>query len=330
MDLERLATVIEALKARIERRRPALGENEIRTRMALVDPLLQALGWDTTDPAIVMPEYNVAGTGKRADYALIDAAEKPVAVIEAKKLGEELASHLPQMVNYANMAGIPYAALTDGNQWEMYDVFRLGALHDRRILNVSIIGGRSYTLALELLLLWRANMAEGPPVNAGTPVAVPDAEPMSPPSVPPSSAAAVTQEASDTAEQVGEWISLSSFNADDHDLPPAQIKYRDGTIRPITSWRDLLTETASWLWDKEYLKEKDLPVAYTGKTYICHTDSVHPTKRKFSVPKRIVRTPPIYCEAAFPSKDAGVKRLKALLEKCRQSIDAVFVLPHSS
>ena len=38
-------------------------------RYALIDPLLRELGWDTTDPALVIPEYQ-SGNG-RADYALI-------------------------------------------------------------------------------------------------------------------------------------------------------------------------------------------------------------------------------------------------------------------
>ena len=83
--------------------------------------LLTALGWDTSDPGLVTPEYNLSG--ERADYALLGTVGKASAFVEAKKLGESLAPHRMQMVNYANMSGVAYAGLTDGDRWELYTVF---------------------------------------------------------------------------------------------------------------------------------------------------------------------------------------------------------------
>ena len=125
MPLDDLVSVIETLKARLHTHRQVLQANETRTRMALIDPLLQALGWDTADPALVLPEYDLSG--KRADYALLGGTGKPVAFVEAKRLGNRLASHRMQIVNYANLSGVPYAGLTDGNQWEFYRGIRSGA-----------------------------------------------------------------------------------------------------------------------------------------------------------------------------------------------------------
>ena len=61
MLLEPLVSTIETIKARIATHGTALRENETRTRMALIDPLLQALGWDTSDPSLVLPEFDVSG-----------------------------------------------------------------------------------------------------------------------------------------------------------------------------------------------------------------------------------------------------------------------------
>ena len=47
MLLDELIRVIETIENRIERHGNSLRENETRTRMALIDPLLSALGWDT-------------------------------------------------------------------------------------------------------------------------------------------------------------------------------------------------------------------------------------------------------------------------------------------
>ena len=112
MLLDDLTGVIELLRERIQSHGEALRENETRTRMALVDPLLQALGWDVSDPAVVTPEFKVSGGW--ADYALLRSDGPPAATVEAKKLGEPLASHQMQMLNYANASGIDFAALTDG------------------------------------------------------------------------------------------------------------------------------------------------------------------------------------------------------------------------
>ena len=153
MGLDDLAGCIELLKKRMQSYRTDLEENEIRTRVALIDPLLRALGWDVSDPAVVMPEYKVGN--KSADYALLRSDGKPAATLEAKKLGEPLGSHWMQMLNYANASGIEYAGITDGNHWELYDVFRRGTLEERRILEVSVTDAPPHESALKLLLLWR-------------------------------------------------------------------------------------------------------------------------------------------------------------------------------
>ncbi len=85
MLLDDLTGVIELLRERIQSHGDALRENETRTRMALVDPLLQALGWDVSDPAVVTPEFKVSGGW--ADYALLRSDGPPAATVEAKKLG---------------------------------------------------------------------------------------------------------------------------------------------------------------------------------------------------------------------------------------------------
>ena len=50
MPLDDLVKVIETLQQRIRDHGDSLRQNEIRTRVALIDPLLTALGWDVADP----------------------------------------------------------------------------------------------------------------------------------------------------------------------------------------------------------------------------------------------------------------------------------------
>ena len=104
MVLGELIGLIELLQERIRSHNAALRENETRTRMAaLIDPLLHVLGWDVSDPRVVMPEYKVSGG--LADYALLKPNGSPAATVEAKKLGAVLESHRMQMLNYANASG---------------------------------------------------------------------------------------------------------------------------------------------------------------------------------------------------------------------------------
>ena len=171
--LDDLVSVIETLKARLETHRQVLQANETRTRMALIDPLLQALGWDTADPALVLPEYDLRGN--RADYALLDGTATPVAFVEAKHLGMALASHREQIVRYAVLSGVPYAGLTDGDHWELYRAFNpspfdRSTFEDRLLLNISIADRPAHEVALKLLLLWQPNLSAGEPVASNEPV----------------------------------------------------------------------------------------------------------------------------------------------------------------
>ena len=112
-------------------------------------------------------------SGRKADYALLGDNGSPSATVEAKKLGEPLSLHRMQMLNYSNASGVEYAGLTDGDLWELYEVFKRGQLEERRILDVSIANTPTYEAALKLLLLWRPNLASGRPVTANAPVLVP-------------------------------------------------------------------------------------------------------------------------------------------------------------
>ena len=165
-----LINVIETIKRRIETHRQSLQQNETRTRTALIDPLLTVLGWDVSDPGLVTPEYNVGQC--RADYALINGSDIiPATIVEAKKLNcARNNDEWIQILTYAIAGGVPYAAVTDGNIWELYEVFKHAPLEDRCRLSVKISSTPAHQLALQLLLLWRPNLASGGPVAAQEPV----------------------------------------------------------------------------------------------------------------------------------------------------------------
>ena len=87
MPLESLLELVHTLSDRIDQHGSALRQSEALTRYALIDPLLRELGWDTSDPEMVIPEYR-SGNG-RADYALMNNSS-PAMMVEAKSLGYKL------------------------------------------------------------------------------------------------------------------------------------------------------------------------------------------------------------------------------------------------
>lgn len=154
-----LIKVIETIRRRINEHHSSLAGNETRTRQALIDPLLTALGWDVADPDLVTLEY-VAGGG-RADYALLGSGG-PVAVVEAKKLRRTLHDNdTNQALNYANRQGINYMAVTNGDEWTLYDVFKRAPLDERMLMQLKISERPPHESAIQSLRLWNPNLSSG-------------------------------------------------------------------------------------------------------------------------------------------------------------------------
>ena len=313
--LDDLVSVIETLQCRIRDHGAKLRENETRTRMALIDPLLTALGWDVSDPAMVTPEYNV-GQG-RADYALNGSESIPAAIVEAKRLGHALNDdERMQMLNYANVRGVRYAAVTDGDVWELYEVFKQAPLEDRRLLNLRIANTSAYECALKLLLLWRPNLASGQPVAASEPIfrASTERELAEIPSIP----NAVTPPASPEVVPVhSNWVELSSFTAQRGTKHPTTIKFPDDTEYPLASRRDLLLRTVEWLVSNGSLTSNSEPVLVRGgngaKGYcIVNNRSVHPNGEDFAQPRKINGTSLVVNVGSA----SAVSKAKTLLEHC--------------
>ncbi len=108
------------LRQRIQIRSRYLGRNETPTRQLLVDPLLEALGWDFKDSGRVTLEGR-AGAGW-ADYVLL-SDERPRIVVEAKRFGTPLTKEVVnQVVRYALWLGVRHVAVTNGDEWRMFEV----------------------------------------------------------------------------------------------------------------------------------------------------------------------------------------------------------------
>lgn len=117
--MDKLKQAIQSLRSKLDGLRKR-GLKETPTRTIVVDPLLDALGWDVRDPDEVELEYPTVD-GKSVDYAL-KINKKPVLLVEAKPLDDPLddVKGITQVVGYAANDGIVWCVLTNGVKWKVY------------------------------------------------------------------------------------------------------------------------------------------------------------------------------------------------------------------
>ena len=304
--LDDLVAVIKKLQQRISDHGATLRANEIRTRTALIDPLLTALGWNVANPALVTPEYTV-GEG-RADYALHGSESIPAAMIEAKRLGHALNDdERMQMLNYANARGVRYAAVTDGDIWEFYEVFKQAPLEDRRLLNLRIANTSAYECALKLLLLWRPNLASGEPVAASEPLL--------------GLASVLHTAAPETDFDSTGWVSLTEFNPPAGTKPPAAIKFPDGDETEISRWKQIPKAVADWLYAEQLLTSETLPIASGGNQLFANDKPIMRDGRPM-VDYAEIGSGDIFIDVDLSANSAR-RSARTMLEHCGVSPDTV-------
>lgn len=326
--LEPLIEAIETVKKRIDQHRQPLSENETRTRGALIDPILKALGWDPGDPALVTLEYSV---GKlRADYALLKADGKPAAVLEAKRLGAALADHLDQMIGYAFRQGIKYAGLINGDQWELYEIHKPNPINENRIIETSIVEDEPHACALELLTLWRLNLASDNVKQVSTPIIV-NKEETSPPPDPeltPEPTPEPTPAPSAESPSEGEWEPfpeyLEAYQSPDVARPlPSAIKFSDGSEAEINQWFDILAEVAKWLHSKNLLTRDQMPaMTANGRTYAANSEPITHDGKPMASPVEIGDGVYVSKYGFVPQK---LDRVASLLQHCSVDLSEVLL-----
>ena len=135
--------------------------NEDQTKMAVVQPILRRLGWDTENVDEVSPEFSVEN--RRVDYAL-RVKNRSVVFIEAKKPSEDLDSqnHQEQLLDYSFRQTVEIAVLTNGITWSFY-LPRAGVdWKSRKFYTIDIIEQEaSYVASRFLDLLSKKNIESG-------------------------------------------------------------------------------------------------------------------------------------------------------------------------
>jgi len=159
--MNRLPQTIETIRSKIEGlRKHSLKETPTRT--IIIDPILEALGWDVRDPDEVQLEYPTID-GKSVDYA-VKINRKPVLLVEAKALDDPLndVKAITQVVGYAANDGIMWCVLTNGFKWKVYRSMEKCPAPDKLMFEVSLDPRESEGLSVQQISqqLWRFSREE--------------------------------------------------------------------------------------------------------------------------------------------------------------------------
>ena len=265
---DRIAEAIKALKKTRNEHEEYLKPIETRTRQLLIDPMLEALGWDVRNPAQVHLEYK--GTSGKPDYALFSQGNV-IALIEAKKLREQPSRiGSQQLVKYAtddSLTSLKYVVWTNGDYWWLW------------------IKGDQYTGEGEAFHI--SEMSEYECAVKATPLlrSTLEVQEVSPAPDPSPTAPGSRQGTIDPSNN-GDWVPLTSLKVEKGQKPPAFIKFSNSSPKPIKSWTDLLESIAKHLVETDKLSAQDCPVPIASKRkskrYLVHTKPIPPNypKRK--------------------------------------------------
>ena len=279
MPLESLLELVKTLSERIDRHSSALRQSEALTRYALIDPLLRELGWDTSDPGMVIPEYRSGN--RRADYALMNNGS-PAMMVEAKSLDTNLGPILSQGIQYCLELGTKFFCVTDGCLWEIYETHKPVPIGDKRIVRFNLKDEPSQ-VCLNALALWRRS-AESGSVSVGQSPAIEHIQDQvaytqpSPVVEPP----VIRSVSAVPIANGGGWQPLSEFKPEVGKVP-SELLLPDNTTAQIRNWKSVIVEVAKWLVDKNLLGPSLCPIQFSSSRsrYVVHTTPTHPNGKSF-------------------------------------------------
>ena len=97
-------------------------QTEEATKMSLIVPFFQLLGYDVFNPLEFCPEYTAdigIKKGEKVDYAIL-MGKDPVILIEAKSVNKKLDRHSSQLFRYFVSTPAKFAILTNGIEYKFY------------------------------------------------------------------------------------------------------------------------------------------------------------------------------------------------------------------
>jgi hypothetical protein len=154
-DLSELRSTVIRVRGRTARYRDeGKSLNEQDTKSNLIEPILEALGWDLHELDEVRREYRLKPSDKPVDYGLF-AYRTPLLFVEAKSLDQDLEDRkwAIQVLNYANVAGVEWGVLTNGDAYRIYNTHAPVPLDEKLFRTVRISDAAAEDNVVETLAL---------------------------------------------------------------------------------------------------------------------------------------------------------------------------------
>lgn len=115
------AESLKQFSERVQKIKDAV-ETEEATKMSLVVPVFQILGYDVFNPMEFCPEYTAdvgIKKGEKVDYAILEEGN-PIILIECKSCSEQLDKHSSQLFRYFGTSTAKFGILTNGIIYRFY------------------------------------------------------------------------------------------------------------------------------------------------------------------------------------------------------------------
>ena len=133
---------IRNLSTKIEEHKDVI-QNEEMTKTAFVMPFINLLGYDTSNPTEVVPEFTAdfgARRGEKVDYAIFKD-DKVIMIVECKKFGTDLSDdNTAQLYRYFSVTHARIAVLTDGALYRFYtDLERSNIMDTKPFLEFNLL-----------------------------------------------------------------------------------------------------------------------------------------------------------------------------------------------
>jgi hypothetical protein len=267
VSIDELARRVVVLAERLRRYQDVFRRNEAAVRASLVEPFLRIWGWDTEDPAQVMPEFSTQSG--RPDYALLGPDGRPIAFVGVKTLGKP--EDLTQYISYCVSEGVGYFIATDGKTWEVYITLEPKPLREKLVTRWDILEDPPVEVLRKSFVIARGVRER---LGASEPILL-----------------------RKTPESRQPRLTLAKIMSAKV-KPPFSIIFPDQQRYSIQKWNELLTSVVEWLVKTGRLTEKHLPLKTprSTKRYLVNTRPKHPTGTDFRQPKSVSG---VYVETHF-------------------------------
>lgn len=149
---------IKQFAARVEQIHSSI-QTEEATKMSMIIPFFQLLGYDVFNPSEFCPEFTAdvgIKKGEKVDYAILENDE-PIILVECKWCGETLDKHGSQLFRYFGASSAKFGILTNGIVYRFYtDLEESNKMDLSPFLEINLFDIKDYQLA-ELKKFIKAN-----------------------------------------------------------------------------------------------------------------------------------------------------------------------------